>query len=67
MDAKASGVRRMDGEIAVLRYVHARLGPSNTCFLVIDYESERFVGHYCSATENSVLNPTCYAAILADQ
>jgi len=41
---QASGVRRMDGEIGVLRYVHARIGPSNTCFLVIDYQSERFVG-----------------------
>jgi hypothetical protein len=39
-----SGVKKLVGEMGVLAYIHARHGPSNKCYLVIDHEHERYVG-----------------------
>lgn len=41
---KGNGVKRFIGEIGVLAYVHFRRAPAIQCYLVIDYEHDKFVG-----------------------
>lgn len=38
------GVKVIEGEMGVLKFVHARDGPSDKCVLVIEHQRELFVG-----------------------
>lgn len=42
--ATRDGTKTVTGEVGVLKYVHANRQGSNTCYLVIEYQNEKFVG-----------------------
>jgi hypothetical protein len=44
LDASREDGKTVNGEIGVLRYVHANSEVSNKCYLVIDHENEKYVG-----------------------
>ena len=41
---RKEGSKSLRGEIGVLRYVHTNRNISNKCYLVIEHETEHFVG-----------------------
>ncbi len=44
LHAKTDGQMRLNGEIGVLKYVHASRRRSNKCYLVMEHENIDYVG-----------------------